>query len=127
MKAAKRKRKSTPQSPQQQALRKAEELRDAGATWTEAQNKLFGPSGEMSKLFSSKAERAEFLKTPESEAVQKILADLPQEKPEPSGRILVRVPKSLHASLLAEADEEGTSLNQLIVSKLSIGLKAACR
>jgi predicted HicB family RNase H-like nuclease len=34
------------------------------------------------------------------------------------------VPKSLHAALLDEAEAEGISLNQLIVSKLSIRLDA---
>jgi predicted HicB family RNase H-like nuclease len=114
-------------TPAQQALRQAEKLRDAGATWTEAHNRLFGPSGEISKLFKTEAERAAFLKTPEAEGVHTILDALPREKPEPSGRILVRVPKSVHASLLAEAEQEGTSLNQLILSKLCIGLKAASR
>jgi predicted HicB family RNase H-like nuclease len=42
-----------------------------------------------------------------------------------SGKILVRVPKTIHAALLAEAEQEGTSLNQLILSKLSLQLRAA--
>jgi predicted HicB family RNase H-like nuclease len=36
-----------------------------------------------------------------------------------SGKILVRMPKSLHAHLAEEADEEDVSLNSLIVSKLA--------
>jgi predicted HicB family RNase H-like nuclease len=42
-----------------------------------------------------------------------------------NGRILVRVPRSLHAALLSEADAEGVSLNQLIVAKLTVQLRAA--
>ncbi len=40
-----------------------------------------------------------------------------------NGRILVRVPKSVHASLAHEAEQEGVSLNQLIVAKLSAQLR----
>ena len=36
-----------------------------------------------------------------------------------SGRILLRMPKCLHARLSAQADDEGVSLNQYIVSLLS--------
>lgn len=50
--------------------------------------------------------------------------ELPQAD-QASGKILVRVPKTLHAALLSEADQEGTSLNQLLVSKLSLQLRAA--
>ena len=129
MKTANRKRRSRAAvaTPAQQALRTAEELRNAGASYTEIHNKLFGPNGEISKLFSTKPERTTFLKTPEAAKIEAIIDALPQEKPEPNGRILVRVPKSLHASLLAEAEREGTSLNQLILSKLCIDLKSAGR
>jgi hypothetical protein len=41
----------------------------------------------------------------------------PKEK---SGKILVRLPKTLHHSLEIEAKREGVSLNQLAVSKLSL-------
>jgi antitoxin HicB len=37
----------------------------------------------------------------------------------PSGRVLLRLPKSLHASLIAGAAQEGTSLNQYAVYLLS--------
>lgn len=47
-----------------------------------------------------------------------------EEIPEPieesySGRILARIPKSLHKYLAEQAELENTSLNQLIVYKLS--------
>ena len=38
---------------------------------------------------------------------------------EASGKLLVRMPKSLHRSLQLEALREGVSLNQLVVSLLS--------
>lgn len=43
----------------------------------------------------------------------------PVTEPEYSGRLLVRMPKSLHGALARLAENEGTSLNQLIVSALS--------
>ncbi|WP_216629203.1 toxin-antitoxin system HicB family antitoxin [Anaerococcus faecalis] len=47
-----------------------------------------------------------------------------EEIPEPieekySGRILARIPKSLHKFLAEQAQKENTSLNQLILYKLS--------
>jgi antitoxin HicB len=39
-----------------------------------------------------------------------------------SGRFVQRVPRSLHAQLIAKAKEEGVSLNTLIVSLVSQGL-----
>lgn len=39
-----------------------------------------------------------------------------------SGRLLLRMPKSLHGRLAAQASCEGVSLNQLAVSILSEGL-----
>ena len=41
---------------------------------------------------------------------------------EKSGRFVVRIPKSLHAALEAEAKNEGVSLNQLVLSMLSVSL-----
>jgi len=42
-----------------------------------------------------------------------------KEEMEYNGKILVRVPKSLHKNLMAQAKHEGVSLNQLIVFKLA--------
>jgi hypothetical protein len=39
-----------------------------------------------------------------------------------SGRLLLRMPKALHAALAERADAEKVSLNQLIVSMLTNGL-----
>lgn len=39
-----------------------------------------------------------------------------------SGKLLIRLPKSLHASLAREAEAEGVSMNQLMVAKLSVSL-----
>jgi hypothetical protein len=42
-----------------------------------------------------------------------------------SGQTIVRMPRSMHAALLAEAEAEGVSLNQLCVSKLAMQLRCA--
>jgi antitoxin HicB len=44
---------------------------------------------------------------------------IPEPQEEYSGKILVRVPKSLHRQLIFKADEEGISLNQYMLYKLS--------
>lgn len=46
----------------------------------------------------------------------------PQEELKFSGRLMVRVPQSLHRELALRAEKEGTSLNQLIVSLLAKNL-----
>ena len=40
-----------------------------------------------------------------------------------SGKFNVRLPKSLHAALASEAEAEGVSLNQLIMTKLALHLQ----
>jgi antitoxin HicB len=50
----------------------------------------------------------------------------PSFQPEPveklSGKFLARVPKSIHASLVARAKAEGVSLNTMVVALLAEGL-----
>ena len=40
-------------------------------------------------------------------------------EPLPSGKLLVRMPRTLHADLTRAADEEGVSLNQFIIGALT--------
>ncbi len=42
--------------------------------------------------------------------------------PEPSGRFVIRLPKSLHIRLTTRAKQEGVSMNTLAVSYLSEGV-----
>jgi HicB family len=44
---------------------------------------------------------------------------LGEREPSHSGRLLLRMPKALHAELAARSDAEGVSLNQFIVAALS--------
>lgn len=60
------------------------------------------------------------VKNPEDTAMTRT-AHKPVDKTEPAynGRILVRLPKSLHRQLAEEAKDEGVSLNQYMLYKLS--------
>jgi predicted HicB family RNase H-like nuclease len=46
---------------------------------------------------------------------------MPKMPMEYSGKVLVRMPATLHYKLMLRAKEENVSVNQLIVSKLSLG------
>lgn len=48
----------------------------------------------------------------------------PSARPQASGRFLARVPRSIHGRLQQMAEEEGVSLNQLVVAILSEGVAA---
>src|SRR6266496_6493443 len=46
----------------------------------------------------------------------------PHRQPEYSGKLLVRMPKTLHGQLVQQAETEGVSLNTLVVTLLSEGI-----
>ena len=46
-----------------------------------------------------------------------------QDETEKSGRIVLRLPKSLHGELISEARHEGISLNQYCLYRLSARMK----
>ena len=105
----------------------AKTLQHSGLTWVEANNAIYGPGGRFVQLFPSKADRDAFAKTEESSQIDALIDSLPEPGVRParqeySGKFVVRVPKSLHAALAAEAEAEGVSLNQLVVTKLSTQL-----
>ena len=67
------------------------------------------------------------MKSPEYQAIRDLISDaqirtglVEGATPKKSGKFVVRVPRSLHAALEAEAKREGVSLNQLVVAKLSV-------
>jgi predicted HicB family RNase H-like nuclease len=106
-----------------------EVIRTPGITWVEANNAIYGPGGRFSQLFSTEKERLAFAKTQESRRVDEAIDTLPEpvnkpQRHEYSGKFVVRLPKSLHAALGQEAEREGVSLNQLVVTKLALHLAA---
>lgn len=118
----------------QQALKTARETRATAKSWIDVYNTVFGIGGAASTLFSSTEERSAFAKTEEYAEINRLLEEMRAEKGDPapiaaklssaSGYMSVRLPKTVHAALLAEAEQEGVSLNQLCVAKLCVQLNA---
>jgi HicB family len=110
----------------------AEQQAEKKANWVELSNALFGLGGKATVAFPTERERTAFCKT---EEYKRILALMDRLPPPPvkevielaasaNGAISVRLPRSVHAALLAEAKAEGVSLNQLCLSKLVAQLRA---
>ena len=117
-----------------EALQFAKELADKGLDWITIGNALFGIGGKLTQLFPDVRERAALAG---SRPYKELCALLDQERDDygdppgelagkwstASGQTIVRMPRSMHAALLAEAEAEGVSLNQLCVSKLAMQLR----
>ena len=91
--------------------------------WINFYREVLGSDGIVRRMFPSAEELAVFEKTPEHTAIQQMLSKLregdntPDDK-EPTRVITVRLPKTLHEALKAEAHLHHTSMNQLCISKL---------
>lgn len=109
----------------QQLLKLAQNLAATpGLTWVEANNAVYGAGGPFVRLFPTTSARAAFAKTAESRRIDELIDSLPEPVDAPqqrefSGKFNVRLPRSLHAALVSEAEAEGVSLNQLVLAKLS--------
>jgi site-specific DNA-methyltransferase (adenine-specific) len=108
-------------------LAEAQRLAEKSKTWADLSNALFDPlDGLVPKSFTETTDRAAFRKSDAYEHLHKLVEQkmlqtgvLAGSVPKKSGRFVVRVPRSLHAALEQEAAAEGTSLNQLVLAKLS--------
>jgi hypothetical protein len=120
--------KRTIKSRAQELLTLARKLAETpGLTWVEANNAVYGPGGPFVRLFPTTTDRVAFGKTAESRRIDELIDSLPEppvgpQRREYSGKFNVRVPKSLHAALASEAEAEGVSLNQLVLTKLALHL-----
>ncbi len=101
------------------------ELKDSGADFVSAHNAIHAPGGKMDALFPTEEEKAKYRQTPQCEQMWRVLdtfsppgGDI-KGPADVSGKFVVRLPKSLHAALAFEAEDEGVSLNQLVVAKLA--------
>ncbi len=102
------------------------------ADWLELHFALFGVDGKATELFATESERSAFLRSAEYQRILALMDTLPRPKKDEmrelissaNGAISVRLPRSVHAALLAEAKAEGVSLNQLCVAKLIAQLRA---
>jgi hypothetical protein len=117
----------------QKLLSEAQQLAAGAPTWADFSNALFNPrDGLLTKAFPVGPARKSFTKTREYEAIGRLLEEAMERTgvvegatPRKSGKFVVRLPSSLHAALEREAEEEGVSLNQLVVAKLAVQLKTA--
>jgi hypothetical protein len=115
-----------------QLLAFAEQRAPEAADWLELHFALFGVDGKASELFPTEGERTAFLRTAEYKRLLALMNRLPRPENKDirelissaNGAISVRLPRSVHAALLAEARAEGVSLNQLCVAKLIAQLQA---
>lgn len=123
-------------TPAEEALAFARAAAAKAESWIELHNAVFGMGGKISELFPDQASRTRFVRTDEYQAITKLVDDLmggDDETPmaellaRANGKLLVRVPRAVHAALLAEAEAEDVSLNQLCASKLAVQLRAAVR
>src|SRR5690349_19051490 len=97
-------------------------------TWADLSNALFDPvNGLITRACPTPGEREAFLKTQQYSVIRDLLRRAMAKHglvegatPKKSGRFVVRLPRSLHAALEAEAEDEGVSLNQLVVTKLAV-------
>lgn len=116
--------KTNPRTPAEELLAIARTKSKSAKTWPDLHNAVFGLGGPYSRLFPTLTERTAFSKTPEHKAILKMMELLPGPNRSTgvdafSGKLLVRLPKTIHAALAREAESENVSLNQLIVAKLS--------
>jgi hypothetical protein len=98
----------------QAAQRIAAEMFQQQPDWVTFFREVLGVEGLVRKLFASPEDLAAFEKTPEYAEIQQMLAKLRErgalaEGKEPTRVITVRLPKSLHESLRAEAHDRKTS------------------
>jgi len=105
-------------------LKSVQDAAKTASDWIVLNNQVFGINTELGQKMAQDEEfRKEFTSSETYREIQALIRDKMKTEgtPEPqvSGRVLVRMPKSLHQALLSEAQEEGVSLNQLIVTKLS--------
>lgn len=94
-------------------------------------NAIFSPTGKATELFPTEADRGAFTRTRESKSVFKLIHTLPNPpvsefvdlSVNDNRTLSLRLPKSVHESLLAEAAAERVSLDQLCLSKLVAQLR----
>ena len=105
------------------AQRIAAEMFQQQPDWITFFREVLGVDGLVRRLFATPEELVAFEKTDQYAEIQQMLARLRDrgalgEGKEPTRVITVRLPKSLHESLRAEAHDRKTSMNQLCISKL---------
>jgi predicted HicB family RNase H-like nuclease len=109
----------------QDVFRIADEIYRQRPSWVTFFREVLGVDGIVRQVYNAPENLAQFEQTAEYQKIQQMLAklrendsDLPGGPREPTRVITVRLPKSLHESLRAEAHDRHTSMNKLCISKL---------
>lgn len=113
-------------------LKASRQASDSAHNWADLSNALFDQvDGLLAHAFPTQEARAKFVKTDEYKQIRRLLERATERSglvegatPTKSGRLLVRLPKSMHSALEIEAESEGVSLNQLVVTKLALRLSS---
>lgn len=110
------------------------EVAKGAENWIVVQNAVYGIGGKMADLFPDEKDRIALSRTDEFRQIGELIVSLRKEKGDPApvadlarsanGSVSIRMPKTIHAALLAEARAEGVSLNQLCLAKLCVQLQA---
>ena len=110
---------------QQEVYRIAHELFRQDPDWVTFFREVLGLGGVIHRAFPEMEQRLQFEGTREYAEIQNMLTKLREhangEEPsaqEPTRVITIRLPRSLHESLRAEAHERQTSMNRLCIAKL---------
>ena len=110
----------------QEVLRQAMDMFNSAKDWAGFFREVLGRDGIARKAFPDSASYAQFEKSEEHQQIQNMVNHLREKNPnfssdddkEPTRVITVRLPKSLHEALKAEAHDRHTSMNQLCIAKL---------
>jgi predicted HicB family RNase H-like nuclease len=109
----------------QDVFRIADEIFRQRPSWVTFFREVLGVDGIVRQVYGTPEALSQFEQTAEYQKIQQMLAklrendaDLPGGPREPTRVITVRLPKSLHESLRAEAHDRHTSMNKLCISKL---------
>jgi predicted HicB family RNase H-like nuclease len=95
--------------------------------WVTFYREMLGVNGVVRKAFTNDVELRAFEQTEESWLIQRWLTELRERSGDYDGKetirvVTVRMPQSVHESLKREAEDRGTSMNKLAVSKLMQGI-----
>ena len=108
----------------QEALQIAKQLFLQTPDWVTFFREILGIGGVARRLFPNQEDFLAFEQTEEFAEIQNMVAALRMKKGngaeghEPTRVITVRLPKSLHEALRAEAHDHKTSMNKLCIAKL---------
>lgn len=113
------------ESKEAELIRLAEELYVRKPSWVDFFREIFGWNGAVMRAFPDADERECFRESEEYAHLNEMLDELREQEEdnprrrEPVSTITVRLPRSLHESLLEEAAEGRMSLNRLCILKLT--------